>query len=289
MRPTLPIVALIATATSACAHAPPSPTSFRVELAGHGRPVVLVPDLGASGEVWDTTIAHLGGHFETHALTLPGFAGQPPVAGPILPHVERELATYLRERHLRGAVIVGHMYGAALAYSLAIDEPELVGGIVVVDVLPCQSALGEPDEPRADALKEAHQVHDELVAHPPDAKGQERRLKRMVADPALARKLAEKAALSSGMALADAYLELMTVDLREGVRKLQPSALVIVTDLTYPPEAWPTIEASWHRQVDPIPHHELVEIRGAHHYVMYDKPDEWFSALDKFLAALPAQ
>jgi pimeloyl-ACP methyl ester carboxylesterase len=292
MRTTAPIVVALVAALSACAHAPPrasSPTSFHVDVAGHGRPVVFIPDLGASGEVWDATLAHLGGRVETHALTLPGFAGQPPVAGPILPRAERELASYLREKHLRGAVIVGHMFGAALAYALAVDEPELVGGIVVIDVLPCQAALGEPDQTRADAVKEARQAHDELAAHPPNVEGLQRRLKTMMTDPAPARMLAEKASLSSGQAIADAYLELMTLDLREGVRKLQPLALVIVTDLTYPPEAWSYIEASWHRQIDPIPRHELVVIRGAHHYVMFDKPDEWFASLDRFLAALPAR
>ena len=234
-------------------------------------------------------MTHLGGRAETHALTLPGFAGRPPIEGPILPRVVRDLARYLREHQLRGAIVVGHMFGAAVAYSLAVEEPDLVGGIVAIDLLPCQSALGEPDEPRARALAEARETHRMMVAHPPSIDRMERRLRTMMADPVRARKLAEESSRSSGAALADAYLELMQMDLRDRVRTLRPPALIVVTDLTYPPESWPYIAASWHRQIDPIPHHELVEVRGAHHYVMFDKPEEWFAAMDRFLGAVPAR
>ncbi|HOX47218.1 MAG TPA: alpha/beta hydrolase [Myxococcota bacterium] len=289
MRATLLAVcclALAALGLAACAHAPPaatSPTSFRVEVAGHGRPVVLIPDLAVSGAAWDTTVAHLGGRVQTHALTLPGFAGQPPVEGPILPRVARELARYLRERGLQDVVVVGHMFGGAVAYSLAVDAPDLVGGLVVIDLLPCQSALGEPDEPRAQVLAEARETHAVLASRPPSVEQQERRLRSMVTDPALARQLAEQGSRSSARALADAFLELMQLDLRDAVRALRPPALIVVTDLTYPPEAWETILARWRLQIDPIPRHELVEVRDAHHYVMFDQPEAWFAALDRFL------
>lgn len=287
--------AILICCLAACAHAPPrsarplSPTSFHVEVSGRGRPVVLILDLGVSSSVWETTIGHLAGRVETHALTLPGFAGRPPVEGPILPRVVRELARYLRERQLRGTVVVGHMFGAAVAYALAVEAPDLVGGIVAIDVLPCQSALGEPDEPRVQALAEAQEAYRMMVAHPPSIDRLERRFRSMMADPVRARKLAEESSRSSGRALADAYLELMQMDLRDRVRTLRSRALVVVTDLTYPPEGWSYIAASWHRQIDPIPHHDLVEIRGAHHYVMFDKPEEWFATLDRFLDALPAR
>jgi pimeloyl-ACP methyl ester carboxylesterase len=272
---------------AACARSLVTPTSFHVDISGRGRPVVFIPDLGASSGVWDTTIAHLGGRVEAHALTLAGFAGQARVEGPILPRVERELARYLRDRHLRGAVVVGHMFGAAVAYSLAVAEPDLVGGIVVIDTLPCQSALAEPDEPRAQALVEAQKTHDMLASRPPNVDQMERRLRTMMTDPARARKIAEESSLSSGQSIADAYLELMQMDLRNQVRSLRSPALVVVTDLTYPPDSWSHVVASWHRQVDSIPRHELVEVRGAHHYVMFDKPEAWFAALDRFLGALP--
>lgn len=276
----------------ACAHSAPHPThatpSFDVSVAGKGRPVVLISDLGVSSRVWDSTVAHLAATVQTHALTLAGFAGQPAAEGAIVPRVERELVRYLRDRELHDVVVVGHMFGASIAYSLAAHEPDLISGIVVIDVLPCQSALAEPDEPRESVLAQARQIHDALASHPPSVEGQARRLGTMMSDAAQARRIAEESVRSSPRAVADAYLELMQLDLRREVRTLRARALVLISDLSYSPEEWPKIEASWHRQIDPIPQHELVVVRASHHYIMFDQPTAWFAALDTFLRKVGA-
>jgi pimeloyl-ACP methyl ester carboxylesterase len=112
-----------------------APTAFSVEVHGTGgRPVILIPGLGCPASVWRDTVAHLHGlGYQTHALTLAGFAGKPRIDRPLLRTTVEELGRYIRDRHLVSPVIIGHSLGGTLAYWLAARQPQLVGAMVVVD------------------------------------------------------------------------------------------------------------------------------------------------------------
>src|SRR5215831_15323666 len=85
--------------------------SFHVDVVGRGRPMILIPGLSSSPDTWTTTVARYRDRYECHVLTLAGFVGQPPVAEPLIASVRRELAVYIRDRHLDHPIIVGHSLG----------------------------------------------------------------------------------------------------------------------------------------------------------------------------------
>ena len=62
--------------------------------------------------------------------------GRPPIDGPLLPAVRRDVVEYIRQQKLDHPIIVGHSLGGTLALSLAIEYPDLVGPLVIVDILP---------------------------------------------------------------------------------------------------------------------------------------------------------
>src|SRR5262249_53474168 len=134
MRNALIRAAVACTATAALAAQ--GPTAFRVEVTGRGRPVILIPALVSSGDTWKTTVARFRDRFTCHVLTLSGYAGTPPVGGPLLATARDEIATYIRAQHLDKPVVVGHSLGGTLALDLAVHEPRLVGPLVIVDALP---------------------------------------------------------------------------------------------------------------------------------------------------------
>ena len=128
------VLSLVARAQTPAASA--APTSFKVQVTGQGRPMILIPGLMSSGDTWKSTVARYQDRFRCHVLTLAGFAGVPPIKDPLLATVRRELVDYIRAQHLDHPVIVGHSLGGTLALAIAADHPELTGPLVIVDSLP---------------------------------------------------------------------------------------------------------------------------------------------------------
>jgi pimeloyl-ACP methyl ester carboxylesterase len=230
--------------------------------------------------MWGTTVAHLGGRVQSHVIEVAGFAGNPPVAGPIMPKLRDGLARYLRERKLKGAVLVGQMFGATVAYWLAMTEPDLVSGVVAIDTPPSRGE-GEVDE-------EVEAMYRKLLSASPDEfkLGQKTRLRSCMADETIALKLTEQATRSSQATVADAFHDMMTRDLRAQIPRIKASVLLLLTTENFPVQARTLVEGAFGEQLSPIPHHQLVVIKGAHHYVMFDAPAAFFQQLDNFLDAL---
>src|SRR5689334_20013832 len=67
----LPILGAAASTADAQKQSP-----FTVKVVGKGRPMILIPGLMCSGDVWDTTVEHYKSSYECHVLTLAGFAGR---------------------------------------------------------------------------------------------------------------------------------------------------------------------------------------------------------------------
>ena len=59
-------------------------SSFRVQVTGHGRPMILIPGLSSSGETWKTTVERYKDRYACHVVTLAGYAGVAPIASPML-------------------------------------------------------------------------------------------------------------------------------------------------------------------------------------------------------------
>ena len=125
---------------------------FAVKVAGAGKPMILIPGLACSGEVWDSTVARFKDRHECHVLTLAGFAGQPPtkLEGSYTDAIVKGIAGYIRDKKLDKPAIVGHSLGGFLCFKLAAAEPDLVGPIVAVDGFPAAGLIFMPDASDAD-------------------------------------------------------------------------------------------------------------------------------------------
>jgi pimeloyl-ACP methyl ester carboxylesterase len=126
------VIALSTTALAAL-----QPTAFHVQVAGHGRPMILIPGLSSSGDTWKGTVDHFKDRYTTHTITVAGFAGVPAIEGrPLLTAVRDQLAKYIEDNKLEKPVIVGHSLGGNVAMDLAATRPDLAGPVVIVDSLP---------------------------------------------------------------------------------------------------------------------------------------------------------
>ena len=114
-------------------------TRFEVERAGSpgASHIMLIPGLATPGEVWNETVAALGGSVDAHIITAAGFGDVPPAdEGAFIEPLVAALEAYLDDQSLADLTIVGHSMGAQIALQLAESRPDRVERVVVVDSAP---------------------------------------------------------------------------------------------------------------------------------------------------------
>ena len=247
-----------------------TPRSFTAKVSGSGRAVIFIPGLGCPGEMWNDTIAKLH-DVQAHVLTLAGFAGQPPVKPPLAATVRRELVRYIRSNHLDHPIVVGHSMGGTIAYWLAETAPDLIGGTIVIDAGP---ALSDTDPATARALRNmwAQAGDDELPEQVKTA------YSGMVADPQHIAQYIDQIAKSDRQTMGDSIYELVKTDLRPDLALIHAPLLLVLADGGY--------QQLYRSQVEPIPHHEVIVVAKAKHFVMLDAPDALAKAIDRFVVKL---
>lgn len=249
-----------------------TPTAFSVEVRGRGgRPVILIPGLGCPASVWRDTVAHL--HrlgYQTHALTLAGFAGKPRIDRPLARTTVEELGRYIRDRHLVSPVVIGHSLGGTLAYWLAAREPGLVGAMVIVDAGP-PAAEAAPATQIRDAWREASDAQferqiKEMFGH-------------MSVKPERLAPLLTEVARSDRRAIGDVVYELSVTTVRDELSRIRAPVLLVLAD--------GELKDDFRRQARAVRDRDVVVVPRSGHFVMLDDPPAFFAAVDDFLIQHP--
>ncbi len=125
----------------------PDGGSIHVAECGAGRPIVLLHGHGASLEIFARLAARLAAAGQlVIAIDHRGFgrsSAMPATFG--FDGLIDDVATVLERLDLRGAVIVGHSMGGAVALGLAVNRPEIVDERVAALVLVNSTARGPAD------------------------------------------------------------------------------------------------------------------------------------------------
>ena len=266
------------------------PAPFHVKVIGKGRPMVLIPGLACSGDVWNTTVEHFRGNYECHVLTLAGFAGQPPVSGPFLQTVREGIAKYVRQKNLKKPVLVGHSIGGFLIFSLGAKEPDLVGPLIAVDGVPCLAALFIDKTGKEDLKKQAEQMRDQTGKLPRASflAQQKAIIQTMVRDKKYVDLIAGWGEKSDQATVAKAVAEQWSMDLRGVVRDIKAPVLMIAAyskDMESFGLKREDVTKQYEAQIKGIAKHKLAVAENARHFVMLDAPDWLFKQMDEFLSS----
>lgn len=93
-----------------------------VREAGTGDPLVLLHGFPQTGRCWNAVAADLSDRFHILAPDLPGFGRSARPAGFDMRTLGRTMAAFLEAAGVAGAPVVGHDWGGALTYSLALSK-----------------------------------------------------------------------------------------------------------------------------------------------------------------------
>lgn len=106
---------------------------------GKGSPVILIHGGHNDWREWQINLPFLAQWFCVYALDLPGF-GLSDSPGPLsFSWMASFLNNFMRTLEIAGAHIIGHSLGGMLAIKFALDFPEMVKRVVLVD----SAGLGE--------------------------------------------------------------------------------------------------------------------------------------------------
>jgi N-formylmaleamate deformylase len=269
------------------AHAGNPQPAFAARIEGRGPAMILIPGFVSSGAVWDDVVAHYKTRFTCHVLTLPGFAGQPAVAAPILSRVRDEIIEYIRRQQLSRPVLVGHSLGGFLALWVGARAPELVGPIVSVDGVPFLAALANPTATVESIRPQAEQMRQLYASLSREQLGMQSRMAfaAMMSDPTKIETATRWAAASDPHAASATIGELLTTDLREDVAAIRTPVLLVPALKTFAsmPGGEDHARDAYAAQMKRVPTHEIVPATSALHFIMFDDLAFLLKTMDAFL------
>ena len=264
------------------------PYSFSVKVVGHGKPVILIPGLTCTGDVWDGTVAQLKGKYQCHVLTLPGFGTQAPISGPYLSHVRDDIIAYVKAKKLNHPDVIGHSLGGFMVYCMAEKEPTLWGRLVCVDGVPFLSALSNPSA-TADGMKQiADGLKSQLASAPPDQfkAGIRSALTQEITDPKNVEAMYKFCSPTDQADMAAAISEMLTTDARGQESTIKsPLLLIGAAQFATTDDLKKSVEASYQAQIKSIPNAKLIMDFKARHFIMLDDPDFFYKTVEDFLQA----
>lgn len=289
MKKTISALTLLASALLTDAAHAATPTAFTVDITGQGRPLILIPGLASSGEVWQGTVARLCGPKTgraCHVLTLAGFAGVAPIEGDLLAQAEQQLADYISTQKLGRPAIIGHSLGGFLALKMAIDHPAQTGKLLIVDSLPALGAVQMPSITPEQLQAMSSQMQSAMRAQDAasSSASQRRTVAGMASAPADVERIIGWGQRSDRETVIRAMGTLMTSDLRQEVARITSPTLVLGTWIAYKeyaPRA--AIEATFQQQYAQLPGVKIALADTARHFIMYDQPDWMHARIEQFL------
>jgi pimeloyl-ACP methyl ester carboxylesterase len=264
-----------------------------IRVVGEGAPIVLIPGLTCSGEVWDSTIAALEAGYEYHIITLPGFAGNAPIKdheGKYLSKMKDEVIAYIEREKLIKPIIIGHSLGGFLALNIAIEKPDLLAKLVIVDSLPFMTAVMMPGMTAEDAKGMAKSMKFQVVSaaeQPIEARKayQKQMLASMINDKEQIEIATQWAIDSDQETVGESMYEMYTTDIRDQLSKIEIPTLVLGAWVAYAPFG-STRESTLKLYTDQYANLKGVKVDMTdigNHFIMWDDPTFFQAWLKKFL------
>lgn len=263
--------------------------SFNVIKKGQGAPLIFIPGLITSGEVWRETVEHFSKSNECHVLTLAGYAGQPPLSdAPYLESFKNEIIRYIDEQKLNNVVLVGHSIGGYISLMIGLENHPSVKKLVIIDAMPHFALVINPNAEEGFDEASAKQYMASFEAFDQEQIKNYRltMAKGMTKNQEKWNDLVEWSMSSDLKTEAYSSHEMLATDLRKEIAKIEAPILVLAAfdyNDMYPQY---TIEAATATYESQYQHANVVQLEiaeGSKHFIMWDKPEWMFEKITQFI------
>lgn len=128
---------------------------IRLRHGGAGPPLLLLHGNPETHAAWHLVVPLLASHFEVICPDLRGYGGsfKPPATADHAPYAKRAMAldaiAVMRHFGHRRFLVAGHDRGARVGHRLALDHPESVEKLAVLDIVPTIENFERADAARA--------------------------------------------------------------------------------------------------------------------------------------------
>ena len=272
-------------------------------VGGGGPPLLLLHGYPQTHLMWHAAAHHLAERFTVVAADMPGYGGsfRPAPAPDHTPHSKRELARDLvaamAELGFERFAIAGHDRGGRVAYRMALDHPDRVTRLAVLDIVPTGDVWARADRTFAIGywhwpfLAQPAPLPERLIGSDPDAYW-EHHLRRIglggvpgrYPDEVLAAYRAQLDDPAVVEAICEDYRAGATIDVEHdeaerGARRIDCPVLVLWAARGALPIFYGDVLAVWRPWAGDVQGKAL----DASHFLVEDRPEETAAALAAFL------
>lgn len=285
-----------ALAPVASAQAVDEPGQITLTVRGSGVPVLMIPGLSSSAQVWDETCAALQPQVQCLIAQLPGFAGAP--AGPqpaqFLEAMRDQLQGLLKAQAPKRVTVMGHSLGGTLALMLAAQpDAQQIERLVIVDSLPFLPGIQNPNATVESVRPQMAAMRDAMSSAKPQAAQLKPMMSGMSKSPARVDQLVQWGLDSDPATVAQAMYELWTTDLRPLLPKIKVPTLVFGAWAAYAPmgSSQDIVTRLYQGQYAGLEGVQIKVSQAGYHFLMWDDPALVQQSTREFmgLAPRPAQ
>lgn len=203
--------------------------AFEVKVEGEGQAVFYFPGFSIGGSIFQETVEQLKIKGQNHIFTFAGFDGVKPIAMPWYSTIKDEISGYIQEQKLENITIIGHSMGGNLALDLAMELPDKVANLVIIDALPCMREVMMPGVP-AEALQYESPYNKQVLNMNDEGfKGYAINMAaNMTKDSAGVSKILDWILKADRKTYVYGYTDLLKIDARPGLDKIKAKCLILV-------------------------------------------------------------